>query len=1241
MKFFSDSVAGKVNIKILSCSVIMMSLFSCATYKPEYGMNTAPYPVGDTLDNEKPAHRFYLIGDAGYANEPHTQAMLGIISEKLDREGKNTTLFYLGDNIYPEGMAPDNGSKARKDGEASLTSQLKLSKLFPGQTLFIPGNHDWYNGYEGLREQEKFINKYTGKKTFLPGKGCAIKDVEINDNTTLITIDSQWYIEDWDDYPNINDDCDIKTREGLFTELEDLLNKNQNKTVLIAIHHPLMSNGSHGGHFSMKKQLFPLPYNVPLPVLGSLINLARKASGYSTQDIQSRVYISLSNRIKTLIQDKDNVIVISGHDHNLQYIHHDNVHQIISGAGSKVEAARVVYPEDFSYGGTGYSILDINKDGTAKVYFYSIKDGKEEQLFEKKLLEKKEVELKDYPDTFPQKMSAAIYTPEMTDKGGLYRFFFGKHYRKYYSVPVEAQVVRLDTLYGGLEPKKAGGGHQTHSLRLEGKDGREYSMRALKKSAIRFLQAVAFKERYIGNTLENTFAEKFLLDFYTTSHPYTPFIVGRLADKVDVGHTNPKLYYVPKQNALGEYNSAFGDELYMIEEHVHKEQKDVKGFGDPDDITDTPDMLKNLTKDHKYSIDQRSYIRARLFDMLIGDWDRHTDQWKWGEYKKDGKVIYKPIPKDRDQAFTKYDGSLFAIIMNIPALRHMQSFKDDIRNVKWFNREPYALDLALITSATEKDWLEEAAYIRQNLTDAAIDDAFAQMPKELQDETIEGIKSKLKSRKSHLSEFALKYRAVLLKTVLVVGTDKKDRFVITRMGGGKTRIEMYSLKDDKETLVHDQTYARGQTKEIWIYGLDDDDVFEVNGKPEKPILLRILGGQNHDTYKVENGRKVKVYDFKSKKNTYEVDRRTGMIMSDDHETNSYDAEKPKYNVIAGYPGIGYNPDDGVKIGGIMDYTVNNFNRRPFSQKHNLRGNYFFATDGFELKYAGKYMNAALRWNIGLDVVYTSPNFSINYFGMGNETENPDDQLGMNYNRVRLQTFSVAPSFFKESRNGSFTQFGAVFETIEVDESTNRFVNQPGTLAPYLFEHRQYFGINGKYSFANYDNASLPALGMFFYISGGWKTSIDDSNRNFPYAEGSIGVIHKITPDENLVFSTTAKGKAIFGNDFEFYQAATLGGDFDLRGYRRERFTGKRSVYQSSDLRLTLGSVKTSFVPMKYGIFGGYDFGRVWVSEDPSRKWHQSVGGGGWLNGLDVVTARVFYFYGTDGGRVAFGLNFGL
>jgi hypothetical protein len=48
--------------------------------------------------------------------------------------------------------------------------------------------------------------------------------------------------------------------------------------------------------------------------------------------------------------------------------------------------------------------------------------------------------------------------------------------------------------------------------------------------------------------------------------------------------------------------------------------------------------------------------------MLIGDWDRHEDQWRWGEYRK--MISYlQTYSRDRDQAFSKYDGALVYVLM--------------------------------------------------------------------------------------------------------------------------------------------------------------------------------------------------------------------------------------------------------------------------------------------------------------------------------------------------------------------------------------------------------------------------------------------------------------------------------------------------------------------------------------------------------------------------------------------------
>src|SRR5690606_8877235 len=228
-----------------------------------------------------------------------------------------------------------------------------------------------------------------------------------------------------------------------------------------------------------------------------------------------------------------------------------------------------------------------------------------------------------------------------TQKSRFYRFLFGEHYRSVFGTKVYVPVADLSKIQGGLTPVISGGGNQSLSLRLKDSDGRQYVMRGLRKSSKQFLQVAIFKDTYIKDQLDDMFVLDFIDDHYTTSHPYVPFITGHLSDAVQLYHTNPKLYFVPKQNVMGRYNQVYGDELYMIEERPHKSQKEVASFGNGEDIISTQDLLVNLEKDEKYRIDTEMYLRARIFDFLIGDWDRHADQWRWAEKTIGEEVVYQ------------------------------------------------------------------------------------------------------------------------------------------------------------------------------------------------------------------------------------------------------------------------------------------------------------------------------------------------------------------------------------------------------------------------------------------------------------------------------------------------------------------------------------------------------------------------------------------------------------------------
>lgn len=1229
--------------RYLIFGLLLIIFNSCATYTAQYldKDKKVTYPYGKKLEK-----RFFLIGDAGNAAMGETTLGLKALKSVLDTTSAKDYVLFLGDNLYPEGM-PEKDSPERAIAEYRLDAQVDALKDFDGQIVFIPGNHEYYSGgIKGLKRQEDYLNKKLKdkqKQVFYPEDGCGLTQIEVSDDIQLVIMDSQWFLEDWDNNPGINDDCDIKTREKLFLAVEDALKDNQEKTIIFAVHHPLYTNGPHGGQFAAEKHLYPFQNSLPLPGIASLVTLVRKSGGISIQDRINERYRQMADRLITLSRDSDRIIFVSGHEHSLQYSRDGNIPQIVSGAGSKTSATKITKNAQFTYGKQGFAMLDVFDDGSSWVRYYAAEEDGTRLLFETPIHQAdKEYKLDSLPTKFPATVQASIYKTDDTEKNELYEGVWGKHYRDAYGVKVTAPTVDLDTLYGGLTPVRKGGGHQSKTLRMVDKQGREYNMRALEKSAVRFLQAVAFKDTYIQDDLENTLPDRILKDFYTAAHPYAGFIVGNLSDAIGVYHTNPVLFYIPKQKALGKYNEEYGDELYMIEEKPMDGFKDLASFGKPDDIDSTDKLYKNLRNDEKYSLDERSYIRARLFDMLLGDWDRHDDQWRWARFDhKDGTSTYKPIPRDRDQVFSSYDGTLLGTIRTMmTAAKMLQVYDDNLQNLEWFNKEPLPMDRILLQNFTKEDFVAEAKYIQEHLTDEVIDESFLLFPPEVKNEHLEAVKQTLKNRRGNLVDIAERYSDYLSKLIILHGTDKDDIFEINRSGKGETTIKVYRNIDGKKAkLMIDKVFKKPETHEIWIYGLDDDDVFEVTGDGKDPIKIRIIGGQNNDIYHIKNGKNVILYDHKSKNNTVEEKGGARIDFTDNYEVNLFDYKKDRYNSTTFFPAIGFNPDDGIRVGAQATRTYYGFETNPFTSKHTITAGYYFATDGFQAMYDGEIANVVGgRTNMILGARMTSDNFAQNFFGYGSDTPNNDDDTGMDYNRVKMRQLSAYAGFVRRSNYGSDFKAQLMFYGAEVHRDETRFIETFNTTDE--FYGWKYFGtVEGNYTFRSYDDALTPGRGMLFSLTTGFTNNVEDLDKNFGYLKSQVEFYSPISRNKHLVLKSSAATHVIFGNGYQFYQAANLGGNTGLRGFRNQRFTGKNSLVFSEDIRYKFKDIKTRFLPLQLGVFAGVDYGRVWIEHDPDNAWQNSYGGGVWVNILDALRADLMLFNSTDGPRFSFAFGF--
>ncbi len=1234
-----------MNKNYLFLNVLLCLLLSgCATYNVKYiDEKFQPENFDDSsLSRKRINTSFYLIGDAGGDKDGGSTYALDAFKKVIDTsKTENDYAIFLGDNIYDAGL-PKKKNPGRAEAERRLNIQIASVENFKGKKLFIPGNHDWYaGGVEGVKRQEKYIeDAFNDNEAFQPENGCPIEMKEVNEEVELMIIDTQWYLEDWDKHPTINDECTIRTREALFIEIENEFKKNNEKTIVVVMHHPMYTNGIHGGKYGLDKQLYPTQSKFPLPGLASLVTQLRSQGGVSIQDRYNKQYNDLMQRISVLASDTDKVIFASGHEHSLQYIEHDAIKQIVSGAGAKNSAAALGEDGLFSYGGQGFAILDIYEDESSAVRFYSAVNGMPELLFTKEVFPpRKKVNLDSLPQFYPETVKVSIYEQDDVDVSEVHESLWGDHYRDVYGTPVTAKVATLDTLMGGFTVDRKGGGHQTRSLRLKDKDGRAYNLRALRKSAVQFLQSVAFKDKFVQEEFKNTFTEDLILDFYTSAHPYASLAVAELSNAVGIYHTNPRLYYIPKHKALGKYNDEYGDELYFIEERPDEDFVTVDSFGNPDSIDSTEDLFENLRKDEEYQVDENAYLRARIFDMLIGDWDRHADQWRWARFDEGGKKIYRPIPRDRDQVFSKFDGAILGVLKTlIPAVKQFQNYDGDLTNVKWINEAGIKMDRTLLKNATKKEWTREAKFIQENLKDEDIDIAFSKLPLEIQDLGVKTIKKSLRERRSNIVDIANNYYEYISSLVIITGTDKDDHFEITR-GTNETRVQISRIKDAVvQKPFIDRLINSEETREIWIYGLDDDDVFHVSGDGKGPIRMKIIGGQNNDIYKIDDGRRLKIYDHRTKPNTVERSGGAGVNLTNIYNYNTYDPLKKKSVANSLLPAIGFNPDDGFLIGVSDVFTKFGFKNDPFSSQHKFNATYSFATEALNLSYGADFANAFGQWNFITGARFTNESFSRNFFGYGNETENLDDDLGLDYNRVRNGEVGAYIGVESDNTFGSKLRIKAEIERIEISQTEGRILSETDVFvsnADDFYDGQSFVGLEGAYSYISADNNANPTRGMEFEAIVGAKRNLNSGDRMYGYFNPKLGFYNALSRNRKLVLKTLVQSQLRLGDDFEFYQAASLGARTGLRGYRFNRFTGEAALAGSADLRYSFNQFSAGLLPIQIGVFGGGDLGRVWLDEQDSEKWHNDFGGGFWVNMIDTISGQVGAFVGEDGMRIDF------
>ena len=380
------------NYSLIVISLTLLNLVDVIGQKPYYSSDNLNWKDSIAEMNDI-RYTVYLIGDGGEL-DTLGQNGISLLKHHLKNENKNSAVIFLGDNAYPRGL-PAEGHKDRKKGELALLEQIKIVENYAGKTFFIPGNHDWdywsEGGWESIKRQELFVEEELNRgNTFLPDLGCpGPVEIELSKNILLVIIDTQWWLHKFEK-PCVNIDFNKR--------LKEIAASNPEKQIILAGHHPIFSNGNHGGHFTFKDHVFPLTaakhyLYIPLPVLGSLYPGYRKVIS-SVQDISHPKYQLLKESILEAFKGHKNFIYAAGHEHNLQYFNVKNQHFIVSGSGSKSKYVAKEHNAGFSYETQGFAKVIYLKSGDTWIEFWTLSDEDPERgmlVFQKKIVKEEKL----------------------------------------------------------------------------------------------------------------------------------------------------------------------------------------------------------------------------------------------------------------------------------------------------------------------------------------------------------------------------------------------------------------------------------------------------------------------------------------------------------------------------------------------------------------------------------------------------------------------------------------------------------------------------------------------------------------------------------------------------------------------------------------------------------------------------------------------------------------------------------
>ena len=821
-------------------------------------------------------------------------------------------------------------------------------------------------------------------------------------------------------------------------------------------------------------------------------------------------------------------------------------------------------------------------------------------------------------------------------RSGFFKKHFGEGYRSFWTTPFVVPILDLKTFASGLTPVRQVGSMQSLGLALKGRDGRSYTFRTVDKDPRKILPA----------EWAVSFPAEIFQDQTTASHPGAALMVPTLAEAAGVPHTRPRAMFMPDDPALGEFRAIFGGKAGLIDEFPAPAVGGIPGFHGATFILST-EQLWEKWRQGEAVVDTRALLRARLFDLFLGDWDRHNGQWRFMQVPGHESLV--PLPEDRDQAFSNYKGLVMGLARTI--MPRFVEWRADYDNIKGLVSQGREVDDWLLNGLERDAFRETALELRAALTDAVIESAVAELPSEWRALGVADFITDLKKRRDLLPQGAEAFYENLARYVNVQGTDRADLARLTREADGSAVLEI-SLAGEGGSpgrTYFKRRFLQDETREIRIYLYGGDDRFVSSG-PRGGIPVRVAAGAGADVLDDSKSGGTSFSDVDPAKR---VVRGPGSDVSSQVWTPRLHKPETPWMVKQDYdsltplqPLLWWEPDPGIVLSMGVTRFKYGFRKEPYSSMQHFGLEFKTRRGAFAATYVGDFRWSRPGFATLLELEADGADH-YNYSGAGNETPGFDDD----FTEADQKTFEAFPSLvaFENPRRTFWLAFGPEVKYSESSAPPFALISR---LKPYGFGD---FGQAGVRFRAQVDTRGrvLAGTGMVSGLSPGEvrkDTGFTMKLDSYLYPKGwdvtetfstvSASMAGYWQASSRLTLAGRIGGQKVWGA-YPWHESAFIGGSDTVRGYGRNRFAGDASLYGNAQAMLNL--FRMNFIlPMRVGVLGLAETGRVFLKGETSKTWHPAYGAGLYIR----VPATGFIFHGlfsrgSEGAHFHVNVGFGL